>query len=691
MLGSVRIYQIVAVLLLACVGARAQELAVTPSFKIDQYMPRTSALELRLSRALTPEEGRLAFFIDQTDLTALFAIEAERIVYQPEKLPLPSGEHQLIVFIVSPEGTWREIARTTIKVLTPAGFEKAMFKPGADFTGKAQPYNSFAPDQNAPTRETFQDGTLQMTVNTEHVRSGFTLNTNAQITGVTYRNEALRFGQLGEDAPPVDLGAYRIDLKRGTTVLSVGHLGFGSLRHLVNGFGSRGVALTFGEGRRFSLQLAALNGSSIVGWDNFVGLDEDDHRVYGATVGAELIPSRPGGLRLEGTYFSGSLLPLSGFNQGAVLTAEKSDGLGFRIVASHPTQRFTVDAGYTGSTFHEANDSEVEDGLVVTPIPSRTNDAQYLEASLVLLRNRAIAKVPTSLTLTARHERVEPLFRSVGAFVQADLQTNGADLNGTFGPLSMQLGHTRLRDNLGGVDSILTTKTERSALGISLPLNAVIRGTSIKPAWLPMLIAQMDSTHQYGTGVPVNSGFDPTSVPDQVSTNGSASLQWQFGSYNVGYRFSQAHQDNRQTGRGNADFTTTSNALTFGFAVAPRLTASLDVSFDEGESEAENRVDRTQRYGTTITWTMFGQTALGANITTTTADNNFGTIDNRGTVGFLELSSGFRLTRSADANRLARVFVRYSAQDDRSINRDFGLDSDRNSATIISGLTLSMH
>ena len=86
-----------------------------------------------------------------------------------------------------------------------------------------------------------------------------------------------------------------------------------------------------------------------------------------------------------------------------------------------------------------------------------------------------------------------------------------------------------------------------------------------------------------------------------------------------------------------------------------------------------------------------GQTALGVNFTTTTADNNFGTVDSRGNVGFLELSSGFSLNKRADANRLARLFVRYSANDDSSVNRDFGINSQRDSATITSGLTLSMH
>jgi hypothetical protein len=673
-----------------CAAASAQELTVTPSFKTDQYLPRTQPVELRLNRPLLPADGRLAVFLDQADLTTLFTIEQERIVYHPEKLPLPPGQHELIVFIVSPGGTWREIGRAQIKVLSRRGFEKAIVKPAADFTGKAQPYATNEPADNQPTRATFEDGTVQMTITSEHVRPGFAIRSNGQITGVTYRNEALRFGELGDDAPPIDLSAYRVDLQRGSTVLSVGHLGFGSLRHLVNGFSSRGVALKFGEGRMLSLQLAALNGSSVVGWDNFLGLDERAHRVLGATVGLEMIPSRPGGLRLETTLFGGSLLPFSGFNQGAVRTAEKSEGAGLRVVASHPSQRFTVDAGFTGSTFREARDGEVEDGLEVTPIPSRTNNAEYIDATVGLLQNRAIRKVPASLMLSAHHERIEPLFRSVGASVQADLQTDSADLTGSIGALTAQLSHARSRDNIGGVDSILTTKTRRSSLGIGLPLSAVVQSPRINAIWFPTLTLQADLTHQFGTGVPVNSGFDPSNVPDQKSSNGSAALQWQLGSFRVGYRLAQGHQDNRQTGRENADFTTTSNAISLGFAPGQRLNVSLDLSLDQNESELEQRRDRTQRYGTNISWTLFGQTALGVNVSTTAADNNLRTLDQRGTVGSLELSSGFSLTKKAAANRQGRVFVRYSDQQDRSRDRQFGLDTDRRGATITSGLTLSI-
>jgi len=186
-------------------------------------------------------------------------------------------------------------------------------------------------------------------------------------------------------------------------------------------------------------------------------------------------------------------------------------------------------------------------------------------------------------------------------------------------------------------------------------------------------------------------GFTDADVPDQMSRNGSAALQWQLGKFQVGYRHALSNQDNRQIGREDSDLNTTSNAVTFGFIAGQRFNASVDLSLDQNENEQEGRRDRTQRYGTTVNWTLFGQTALGATLSTTSADNNFRTLDQQGTIGFLELSSGFALSKRAATNRQGRVFVRYSEQQDRSRDSQFGFDSDRRGTTIASGLTLSVH
>jgi hypothetical protein len=672
--------------------AFAENLTIRAGFPADQYLRSNTPIELRLSRALESSDGRLALFVDHTDVTALFTALPDRVIYQGERYPLPAGKHEVIAYLVSPEGSWKEIGRFPIKALSSRGFSKAVIAPAASLTEKGQLSETHRPDQNAPARDSFQDGTMQVTIRSEHARPAFTVRSEGQITGVTFRNEALRFRDKQHKAPRIDLSSYRLDLQRGSTVLSIGHLGYGSLRHMVNGFSSRGIALKFGEGKPLSLQLAVLNGSSIVGWDNFLGLAENQHRVLGATAGAELIPSRPGGLRLEATIFSGSVLPLSGFNQGSVQTAEKSRGAGLRLQATLLSRRLTFDAGAAGSRFFRARDEQVEGGIAVTPIPSRTRRADYLDASLLLLQNRAVGKRKTStnLTLSVHHERIEPLFRSVAVSVQADLQTDSLDLTWGIGPVTTQLAHTRSRDNLAGIETILTTKTRRNALALGAPLAAVFGASGITASFLPTVAVQLDQTHQFGFRVPPNSDFEKTHLPDQVSTNGTAALSWQVGRFQVGYRAGKTRQDNRQVGRERADFDTATNAVTLGFAPGEKFSVNFDLSREENHSVEERRRDRRERYGVNATWTMFGQTAISGNLSQTRGRNNLRTSDQRGTDVFVELASGFRLARGTAPKRQGRVFVRYADQRARSNDIVFGIRSDNQRGTVTSGLTLSL-
>lgn len=685
--------RIVAALLVAGgldTAAYAEEGVLTPGFRPEQTLPSNAPLELRMPRALAAGE-RLAIFIDRTDVTALFTALPDRLVYRGDDYPLPAGSHEVIVWLVSAEGAWKEIGRFPFKAVSRRGFLKSVVAPAADLTGKGQLAESHRPDQNAPPRSSFHDATMQMTIRTEHERPSFVVRSEGQLTGVTFRNEAIRFNEKQGNAPLVDLSSYRVDLQRKSTVLSIGHLGYGSLRHLVNGFASRGVALKFGEGRPLSLQLAILNGSSIAGWDNFLGLGNDKHRMLGATAGAELIRTRPGALRLEATWFAGSLLPLSGFNQGSVQTADRSRGAGLRLQASTASQRFTIDAGVTGSRFSSAPDDEVESGIDVTPIPSRTRRAQYVDATMVVLRERRLwkRKTATSLTVAARHERIEPLFRSVGVALQSDLQSDGVDITWSLGPFTSQIGHTRTRDNLAGIASILTTKSERTALTLGAPLAAVFGAAGSTALALPIVAVQVDQTHQFSTGVPPNSGFEEVNLPDQKSNNLQATLAWQIGRFQIGYRLGRTLQDNRQRGRERADFDAGTHAFSLGFTPGQRLNVTLELSREENESIEERKRDRTDRLGTNVSWMMFGQTALSGNVSHSLGSNSLGTSSQRGLDGFLELASGFRLARGNTQKRQGRIFLRYADQRARSHDVVFGTRSDRQGATVTSGVTFN--
>src|SRR5262249_29163945 len=160
------------------------------------------------------------------------------------------------------------------------------------------------------------------------------------------------------------------------------------------------------------------------GWDNFSGLDTADHRVWAGRLGLELVPSAPGTVRLEGTVIDGSLLPRNSFNQGHVSDAEKSRGFGFRALANLFAGRERLEGGFSRSRFESPPDPTLEQGTKVVPLDPTTRSAYYAIAAVDVVKGLG----PFSATVTLRHERVDPQFRSVAVSTQADLQQDAAEL-----------------------------------------------------------------------------------------------------------------------------------------------------------------------------------------------------------------------------------------------------------------------
>ncbi len=281
--------------LLAAPARAADELSVVAGWDQQAFVGRKDRLDLKVSRPLLREEGRLAVVLGSLDLSDLFQSVPGGLSYGPNAVPLPPGEHEVVVFRVSAAGEWSESARFRLKVRQRSGFDSGVITPVADLANKGQIAEGHRPDSAAPARDTFQDLTAQLGWRTEHARGDFAIRTNINVTGVSFRQEALRFGTLQDEAPKVDLAAYGVEVQKGWARLALGQVSFGTQRHLMNAFTSRGVVLSASPGRVVSLQVGAMNGSALVGWDNFLGVSTEEHQMRSATLGLELVPSRPGG------------------------------------------------------------------------------------------------------------------------------------------------------------------------------------------------------------------------------------------------------------------------------------------------------------------------------------------------------------------------------------------------------------
>src|SRR5215475_1249022 len=488
-------------LALASPSAPLQELKITSNLT-DQEVEPSFLLTFTLSRPLPATEGRLAVLIGQIDISNLLTPtgDSDSLSYLPRILPLPAGESPVKVFLVTPSGEWRELTQLTLRVKTPepdgaapgqtggqsqapaadaartAAAKKYSFTPSLTLGMKSQMAERHFPESNRPERPTFSDMTLQASLKSEMTNGWFSNQTQFDMAGSSFQKEALRFSSLGDDAPKVDLSSYLMQFQLSKTKLQAGSVTFGTNRQLIDSFGSRGLTLSIPIGKRADFSLAALNGTSIVGWDNFFGLDSRKHQILSATLGFEFIGQRPGGLRLEAGALSGSLLPISGFNQGVINDAEQSKGGSLRLLATDKSQRFKLDAGFTRSLFNNPADPLLNQNQPVVPVKETTRSARYVDASVALLKDLKLSeKKKANLTLNVHHERVDPLFRSVAATTQADRLQNTVELTGAIDEITATVSYQRFNDNLANIPTLLKTLSQQYAAAVSIPLASLLQ------------------------------------------------------------------------------------------------------------------------------------------------------------------------------------------------------------------------
>jgi hypothetical protein len=672
----------------ADLAAAEPDLTLAPSFTAERWVRPDAPIELVLSRPLLPEAGRVAVFIGATDVTGLFTSTTDRLRYDPTALPLRSGENELTAYLVRPDGGWTELGRFPLKVLARGGFEQARIDPKVDVNNKGQLAEGHRPDDRAPARDTYQDLTLNAGLQTLHARDGWTVQTQTNVVGVTNEEEALRFGFEGTSAPEMDLADYLVRVDKGAASATLGHFTWGGQRHLINGFGSRGLNATVRLGSIADVSAAAMYGSSVVGWDHISGVDRRDHRVSAATLGLELVPGAPGALRLEGSLMDGSLLPLTDYSQNEVNDAEESRGGGIRLVASLLAQRLRVDAGWARSRFDNPDDPTLSQGVELVDVREESRSARYGEVSLDLLRDAPMGPSwRTTLTAAYRHERVDPLYRSVAASLQPDRRQNVYEVIWALGPFATQVAHARSRDNLDDLETILTTRSRNTSATVAVPTAGLLAGGG--PAWwAPLLSWSHTRTHEEGDGVPPNSGFSESHVPDQVSSSHSGAVEWQAGRWRAGYRLSRVTQDNRQPGRENADFESVVHGVALGWTPLDVLDVGVDLSFEGNDNQEFDQRGRTRRYGLNADWRFTASSALRGWLSTTRTDDGVQPGASRFTELSGEITQGLGFLRFGGYRLPGQLFLRYSRQSERPADPP-GRDLSPRTWALNSGLTFN--
>jgi hypothetical protein len=705
--------------------ATTQDLRITAGFADQESIAPDEPIELTLSRRLSPADGRFAVLLDATDLTSLFKAQGDVLKYGPGALPLPTGENELIVYLVLANNEWKEVARFRLRVVaqtvtqqdagpveqsqTPPpgpqatsgsprrvmGFDKLDVTPSLNIGLKSQFAERHSPGTNRPDRPSFTDATIQGSLKIDLARNRMTMQSQYDIVGSSFQNEALRFAALGENAPKVDLSSYQMQFQYGLRKVLAGHSTFGAHRHLINNFASRGLTLNFPLSPRTDFSLVAMNSTSIVGWNNFFGLANRRHRLFGGIFGLEIFKERPGGLRFEAGLLDAWFQPHTNVNQGNINDTERSRGLSARVLARDKSERIRLDAGFARSQFVNPQDPLINQGIAgASVVPSRrvTRNGRYADAGFDLFREFVFAKPKAAatadtdqnaldpqstgtaveskkfnLTLNIRHERIEPLFKSIGANTQSDLNQNQVELAGSYGELTFSAAHTRFNDNLAGIQTILRTNTRRVSFAINTPLQGFLTNRLVVQPnpFLPRVGYTFERVRAFAGFVPTGGGFDqPGAIPDQAIIVQSLVAEWQFKEMRLGYRLNHSLQDNRALGRERADLQNFVHNMTFGWNPTPALDLNLEVSFEGATNRERAATDRTLRFGVVVNWQATSRQSFSTTFSTIGVGGfaERARTNNSRNVEF-DLQWNYRLTRESE-KRLRKFqtvyFVRYS-------------------------------
>jgi hypothetical protein len=653
----------------------------------EEWITRYKPLEFILSKPISAGE-HVSLIIGNTDVTNLCTLYGDTLRYRPLAVPLPRGSVNVSVFLVTPDGTWTSVGDFTLKVLTTTGLEKSLVTPSFTLANKGQIAEGHSPESSGPARSTFQELNGQLALKVDVERAGVSLGAGANIIGVSFRQEALRFAEKGEDAAKIDLASYVIETRTGRTALSAGHISHGRSRHLLNHFSSRGISATTAIGTFADLSGSVMNGTNIVGWDNFLGLENAEHRLYSGTLGLEILPENPGMIRLEGSYVHGSQLPLNHFNQAQVNDAEESSGGSGRLLLSDPGRNITVDAGFTTTRFVNPEDPLLSQGIDVVPVEETTRQARYADIAWDVFRDAMLLDVlPTRLNVAFRHERVDPLYRAVGANVRSDNLQNTYELHGGIGPLRLDLTHQRSEDNLAEVESVLKSKTRQTGANVVLSPGV---SAGILPPWLPTLSYGLNTTHQFGVSTPTNSEFTPDRVPDQMTTSHTAGIEWQGGSLRVGYRGAFTTQDNRQAGKEKADAVNRTNGLHVSFSPVTQVSMSLEGSLESSENTETGAVIRNRRFGTNLLASLVAGASASLTASLSTSEPDDGSSSQRQALFSLETSYAFDLSSYFIFKWRGQAFIRYSWSEFESRDNVFNLDSHTRAWVVNTGISFNL-
>jgi len=666
---------------------------VTGSNIIDgQWVDADAKVRIELDGLLAADDIRV--FIGNSDLTQLFERRKNELIFQPGIIDLPDGENEIKLYTVK-DHEWNEAGTVQIRVREFAGLDRFKITPQLNLAVKAQLREGHSPDAGPPVRAKFHDFTGQGGVGLDLARNDFSMQVRSNFIGTSYRNEALRFAQKGNHAPKVDLSDYLVTLNKGAAKLTIGHDQFQGGRYILASAVNRGINASYSFGDRVSLAATAQSTTEIVGYDNALGLKKADNRTYGAKISAEVF-ERPGALKVEGLVSQGYRLSDPGFNVGEITDAERSRTMALRASASTPESMLMAEMEVARSRYVNPNDPALNQGGGIVPVNETSDSAVFGRLLFNAYQGQFESGKPISLSLSYEYERVAPLYKTVGTFPQADVMRQLVATNAMLGDVAVSVSLQEMHDNLDDIPTILTTKTRQLLSNVSMPLKSMLAGDDGGGSFsfiLPNLNATYSLVHQFGDNRPdLNplSGFSLGHIPDQMTKILEFSANWSGEIWSLNYIHNRSKQDNRQLGRGNADFVNVLHGVNGELRLFNQLSLTAGISRNSARDIEQATSNYTLSRNIGLNWILLEDWTLSAILETSRNSDSQQNANSRSLSANGQIAWQYQIPGYNGRKIPGQLYLRYDRQINDSIDNLFAFRSNVTNWTVQAGFSLSM-
>ncbi|MFK7975509.1 MAG: hypothetical protein AB8C02_05200, partial [Halioglobus sp.] len=189
-------------------------------------------LVFQVNRLPEAAQGELRLVLGRTDVSAMLSASADAnggasITFTPGLFELPEGSSQAKLYHVDVNGRWVEVGQWAVRVARRSSFTESEITPSLVIGVEGQLDEGHSGDAQAPKPRTYQDGSLQAGLQSRHVREDLELRSSWNFTGASRNEKTLRFSEKEDSAYNVDLVDFLLELQKGDTHVSAGHVSYG--------------------------------------------------------------------------------------------------------------------------------------------------------------------------------------------------------------------------------------------------------------------------------------------------------------------------------------------------------------------------------------------------------------------------------------------------------------------------------